>query len=687
MAELIFEIGCEEIPAGYIAPALEAMAASLAKDLDALGVEHGRIQTFGTPRRIGVVIPSLAAEQPDRVEKVLGPKVELCFGPDGAPTKTALGFAKSRGVAVEDLEKVETPKGACVQATVHTQGQRTKGLLPELLKKQIPRLPFPKSMKWASHDETFVRPILWILAVFDGETVPFDFAGVQSGDTSRGHRFMRPEPFAVRGIEAFFAHLSQAYVIADPEERRKLVRQEATRLADSLHGKLRASDALTAEVANLVEYPFGEIGSFDAAFLAVPKEVLISSMTKHQRYFPVLDDKGRLLSHFVLFSNTQVADPKVTIAGNERVLRARLSDARFFYEEDRKKRLADFAPGLAGVTFEERLGTIAEKVQRIQEHVRFLVSHVNAEALEDALRAAALAKADLLTSVVYEFPDLQGAIGSIYAELDGEKKAVCEAIEQHYWPRFAEDALPESDVAALVALADKMDTVAGCFGVGLIPSGAADPYALRRQSLGVLRILVQRGYRVPLQAWIQFAVSALGSKLRRPAEATAADIAAFIEGRYRNWRVSDYPADVVDAVVGAGFNFLPEAEAKLAALVSFMKRPEFQSLAIAFKRVMNILKQRPQAVVTPNLFADDSEHQLWARYQQVRDKAGVELKQGHYGAALEAMAELKAPVDKLFDDVMVMAEDKAVRDNRLALLGHLADLFLQVADFRRLQTE
>ena len=687
MAELIFEIGCEEIPAGFIRPALKTMSDMLVSALKSRNLEHDGIETHGAPRRLMLIVRNLPEKQEDREETVTGPKAGICFDDEGNPTKVALGFAKSHGVEVADLKTVEGPKGPVVQASKRVKGMKTKDILSEILLDILKKPLFPKSMRWASHSESFVRPLHWIVAVLDGSLIPFEFAGVKSGDVSYGHYFMHPGPIEVRVVEQFIRQLHEAFVIPDIDERKEYILTRARKLVEEVNGKLVEDEDLLEEVANLVEYPLVLLGTFDEEFLKVPKPILVDSMNTHQKYFSVSDGEGHLMPYFIMVANTRVNDPSVVVRGNERVLRARLADARFFFEEDRKKRLAEFADGLKKVTFEEKLGSLAEKVERILEHIRYLSPFISAEALEPALKAALLAKADLLTGVVGEFPDLQGIIGRIYASLDGEDKLVSDAIEQHYRPRFSGDALPESDVAAMLALADKLDTVTGCFGVGLIPTGTADPYALRRQALGIVRILVHRRYRVPLKNWIEFAVGALGEKLVRSHEETVRDVIAFIEGRYRNWRSGKYPNDVIEAVAGASFDILPDTEEKIKALMEFQKKPGFQALAVAFKRVMNILKERPDVAVNPDLFEYEAEKELWKVYQHVRDESGAIIRKGNFPTVLETMAEVKEPVDRFFDDCLVMTDDRALRENRLALLGHLADLFAQMADFRKIQTD
>lgn len=689
MAELILEIGCEELPAGFIRPAEEQLSASLAAALDAAGLTHGPLEIYGTPRRLGLVIRELAESQPDREERVTGPKLDFCYDANGAPTKALLGFAKTNGVEIADLGEVDGPKGRAVLAVKQLKGKPTAELLPEMLRTLVAKLAFRKSMRWAGHDESFARPVHYLVALFDGAVVPFSFAGVTSGTTSVGHRFMAPKPIEVRHIESYLAHLRQAYVMWDVAERERVIREEAQRLAREAGGKALLDDALVSEVANLVEFPVPILGHLDTRFLSVPKEILITTMMKNQRYFPVLDANGELMPFFITFANTQPEDPAVVAGGNERVLKARLSDARFFFEEDRKRTLESFTEGLAHVTFEERLGTLAEKVARVAAQVRFLAPYagLDAAAQAEAERAVALCKADLVCGVVYEFPELQGVMGRLYAEKDGEPAAVCAAIEQHYWPRFAEDALPEQPIAAAVALADKLDTLVGCFGVGLIPSGTADPYALRRQALGILRILVARGWRVPLSAWLAFSAETLAAKLKRPAAEVVTDVQRFLEGRYRAWVAKDHRADVLDAVLAAGFDILPEVEGKRLALDAFAAHPDFKNLAAAFKRVMNILKAPVTGTIDPARFESPAEGALWNAVEGMRADVARQVAGGEYRGAMERLSGLRAPVDAFFAEVLVMAPDEAVRRNRLVLLDTLAELFRSLADFRKIQTD
>ncbi len=688
MPELLFEIGSEEIPAGMIGPALDFMASDIRKQLHDAHLDCGEVTTFGSPRRLGFALDGLAPSQADREETATGPKVQFAYDSEGIPTKAALGFARGQGVPVESLLKVETPKGECVAVVKTVQGRSTAEILAEILPQMIRRIPFRKSMRWSDRAESFVRPMHWIVAVFDGSVVPFEFAGIQSGNQSRGHRFMSPEPFEVGPAKEFLEKLPILSVLPDPEERLRQVREITEELATQAGGKPVAEDSLLREIANLVEYPFGHLGRFDEAFTEVPKEILIDSMIGHQRYVPIVRDDGQLLPCFVMFNNTEVEKSDVSVAGNQRVLRARLADARYFYETDCKRKLDDFAEGLGKVTFQEKLGSIGDKIARMRGLVEYLTPLCDPDAKDDALRANDLCKADLNTLVVGEFPDLQGIMGRIYAAKDGESEGVCQAIEEHYRPRFAQDALPETSAGALVAMADKMDTICGCFGVGLIPSGTADPYALRRAALGVLRVLLEREWKIDLTEFIHVSVEQIGEKLTRSAEEVETDVRAFFEMRFRNHLVSaEHPQDIVDGVCSARFVSPVNVRKRIEALTAFRGREGFEDLAQAFKRVMNILKEDPGVDIDPGLFDQEAETLLYEAAKDAEAKIGELVTAGKYLEVLEALATLKKPVDRFFDDVLVMDKDEAKRNNRLALLQFLANMLNYIADFRKIGGE
>ncbi len=687
MADLLFEIGCEEIPASSATGALTFMKERIEQDLIGLGFPVPKeITPFATPRRLGFLVKGIPERQQDRTERVQGPKVTIAFDAEGKPTKAGMGFARGQGVSPEALEREETPKGEVVVAIKEVKGQATKDLLQEILPELMRKIPFPKQMRWGTETQHFVRPIHWVLALFHDKVIPFEFAGVQSGNQSRGHRFMKPETFEVRESDLFFTRLNQAYVIPFPNERQDAIREEARRLAKEVGGVARLDDDLVNEVANLVEWPFVLRGSFEESFLQVPQEILIESMQSHQKYFPILDDQGALKNHFVVVANTRVDDPKVVVNGNGRVLRARLSDAEYFFKADRKKKLEDFAPGLSGVTFQEDLGTLADKVERITQLVRTLAAKMDPQALDQALRAAALCKADLLTHVVYEFPEVQGIIGRQYALADGEDHDVAWAIEEHYQPRFADDALPRTRAGMLVSLADKIDTLCGIFGVGLIPSGSADPYALRRQTIGIIRTILVPHHKLNLSEIVDAELKLLGSRLKRPADEVKRDVMQFIKVRLRTILCEDHAQDVVDAVLAAGCEDLLDAKGRVKALHRFRDHESYAPLMTAFKRASRILKdQTPGEKIDESRLEEDAERTLWAAIKHARVRVTDAMEEARYADVLTEMASFKEPVDAFFNDVMVMADDPVVKANRLNLLGHLVRLFGRVADFEKIQ--
>ena len=682
--ELLLEIGAEEIPAGFVPKALAAMEEMIAKELAAARLDHSLIKTVGTPRRLTLVVQGLPAVQPDAEITAMGPSKKAAFAPDGSPTKAAEGFAKGQGVSVSELTIVETDKGEYLSVTKQERGRPTHELLAELLPKLVAGIPFKKSMRWADLDVRFARPIHWIVALFDGSVVPFSFGPVSSGNVSRGHRFMANQTFPVRDFAHYLEECERHFVIVDPQRRQEIIRKEVHRVAKTTGGHLLPDEALLDEVTFLVEYPSAIVGSIPAEFLVVPKEVLITSMRSHQRYFSVIDEAGKLLPHFITVPNTLAEDPSVVVKGNERVLRARLSDARFFFDEDRKVTLASRVESLKNVVYQQKLGTSFEKMERFRALAEQLADQLNPGVKPLASRAALLCKADLVSGMVGEFPEVQGIMGREYALHDGEEPAVAQAIAEHYLPTQAGGELPTSDAGAFVSLADKLDTICGCFGVGLIPTGAADPYALRRATIGIISIIVDKGYRLSLEALVECALNQLATKLNRPQAEVKNDVLEFFRGRLVNLLANDNPTDVVEAAIAAGFDDLADLSARVTALSAFRQREDYQALTAAFKRVCNIVKDGVDAPVEPALFQDEAEHTLYKAFQEAKIKAETETGRQAYLEALTEIAAIKGAVDGFFDAVMVMAEDEKVRTNRLALLTAISRLFGRIADFGKL---
>ncbi|HEY5975720.1 MAG TPA: glycine--tRNA ligase subunit beta [Geobacteraceae bacterium] len=682
--ELFLEIGTEEIPAGFLPKAMADIESLIRKELGNARLTFGEVKTLATPRRLALCVQGLPSVQPDAEITAMGPARNIAFGPDGSPSKAAEGFARGQGVALTDLTLVATDKGEYVAAVRKETGRPTHELLGELLPRLIGNIPFKKSMRWGNHDVRFARPIQWLVALFDGVVVPFSFGPIESGTVSRGHRFMANSTFPVRDFAHYLDECERHFVIPDPEKRKEIIRREIHRTATAAGGHLLPDEGLLDEVTYLCEYPSAVHGTFSADFLKVPKEVLITSMRSHQRYFSVVDGSGKLLNCFITINNTLTEDPSVVVKGNERVLRARLSDARFFFEEDQKVKLATRVESLKSVVYQQKLGTSFEKMERFRALAEVLADQLNPAVRAQASRAAFLCKADLVSGMVGEFPEVQGIMGREYALLEGEPAEVAIAIAEHYLPTQAGGDLPTADIGAIVSISDKLDTICGCFGVGLIPSGSADPYALRRSALGIINIILDRDYPISLAELVDKALQLLGTKLTRPAAEVKSDVLEFFRGRFVNLMADRYPGDAVDAAVTAGCDDLVDAAARIVALAAFKNREDFAELAVAFKRVGNIVKEGVTAQVDIALFQEATEGELHSALLQVTETVAAAVAGKDYIAALAEIATLRPPVDAFFERVMVMAEDERVKTNRLALLTSIARLFGGIADFAKI---
>jgi len=688
--ELLLEIGTEEIPAAFMPDALAALKSLLEKELTAGRIGFKKIETCGTPRRLILMAYEMAAAQTDLTVEKMGPAKKIAFDDEGKPSKAAIGFARGMGIDISEVTTVSTEKGEYICAKKHEKGSATRDLLPEILSKIISQLPFPKSMRWKDLDIRFARPIHWIVALFSGTVVPFTYGNIASGDTTRGHRFMAPGPVQVTNIASYREALTKAHVIIDQNQRKKTIAAKLDELAAQAGGVADADEALLQEVMFIIEAPFPVLCSFEKEYLELPKDVLVTTMKKHQKYFPVLDTEGKPLNSFIAVNNTEVKDPKVVINGHERVLRARLSDARFFYAEDQKKSLPGMTESLKSVLYQKQLGTSYEKMERFRGLAGHLAKALgNPATTSDVERSAYLCKADLVSEMVGEFAELQGIMGREYARLAGEPSEVCQAIYEHYLPRFAGDELPASDMGAIVSIADKLDTIAGCFGVGLIPTGTADPYALRRQCLGIINIILNKKYTLSLKDLVATAVERLSAKITRPADEITRDVLAFFSGRLSNQLTSQgLSHDAVDAVLTLGINNLTDDVNRIKALEHMKEDPNFEALSISFKRVVNIIKKAtPGTDIDPAGFEDDAERMLHKKYLEIRDKVHELMTLKKYLDALQLIATIRETVDTFFDSVMVMAEDKNVRQNRLALLGAIASLFTNFADFSKISAE
>jgi glycyl-tRNA synthetase beta chain len=687
MSELLLEIGTEEIPAGFIPRALEEMPGLLEKEFQAQRIAYKEIKAMGTPRRLVLIATGVAPAQEARVIETLGPAKRIAFDDQGHPTKAALGFARGQGIPVEELKVVQTEKGEYLSARKEEKGEETFRLLPAILPRVIASIPFPKSMRWMDLENAFVRPIHWILALFDGKVIPFQVGNIVTGNLSRGHRFMALGSFQVKDLPDYLRRLKNSFVIVNPEERKELILAEVNRAANEVSGNILKDDELVEIVTCLVEYPAALRGSFAKEFLSLPREVLITAMRKHQRYFSLGDSQGALLPYFVTISNTKPRDPNVVIRGNERVLQARLADAKFFFLEDQKVPLIQRLEGLKKVVYHSKLGTSYEKVMRISSLAEYLAGRIDPSAGETVKRASLLCKGDLITGMVGEFPGLQGVMGRIYARLSGEKEEVSLAIYEHYLPTAAGGALPISHPGAILSMADKLDTIAGCFGVGLIPTGTADPYALRRQTLGIINIILDKRYSLPLGELIERSLSLLTSKLERAPMQIKKDVLEFFRGRMQNLLISrGVSPDAVEAASAVSFDDLVDLEQRAQALHDLKKEPDFDPLATAFKRIVNISRSHSPGPVFPERFEKPVEGNLFEAYQSIGRKAEEQIARGDYSSALKELTSLRKPVDEFFDGVMVMAEDEKVKENRLSLLANIASLFFKIGDFSKIAT-
>ncbi len=687
-ATLFIEIGTEEIPAGYIIPALEAMSAQMTRFLDDSRIGRGEPFVTGTPRRLVLNIPNVALSQQSMRVEVIGPPKRAAFDAEGKPTKAAEGFAKGQGVNIEDIQIKETPKGEYLCVYREETGLPSRDIIEKMLPDFISKIPFPKSMHWSAYTVTFARPVRWIVALLGKEALSCEYGGVSSGNRSMGHRFMSPEWFEVRDLESHRENLRSHKVILDIAERRRMVEEGAGKAAEGVGGRIIPDEELVDEVTQLVEFPQPLVGQFEEKYLELPPELLITVIKKHQRYFAIVGDKGGLLPYFVTISNTVPRDSGLVAAGNARVVRARLEDARFYYREDQKVSLNDRVEQLKGVVFHSKIGTSFEKVERFSEIAAMLARQAAPDRAQAIARAAYLCKADLITGVVSEFPELQGIMGRTYARLQGEPEEVANAIFEHYLPNRAGGPAPEGIEGALLSIADKIDTICACFGVGLLPTGTTDPFALRRQTLGIIRIVLEKPLRISLGKMIDKALSLLSARLTQPAESVKRDIMAFFEGRLQNFLASQegYGPDVIEAALTVGIDDIVEAVARTKALASFTKRADFGSLATAFKRVANIIKEPENAPVETPLLQNPAEQLLFDELVKTESVVRGMLAKSDYSGALEAMAQLKPLVDGFFDSVLVMDKDEAIRRNRLALLTRIHTLLAGVADIRKIQT-
>jgi glycyl-tRNA synthetase beta chain len=687
--DFLVEIGTEELPPKALRSLMTAFGQGLEAAVDEARLEHAAVHAYASPRRLTVLIEKLSRGQGDRTVSQKGPPVSIAFDDDGKATPAASAFAKKCGVGVADLGRTSTEKGEWLSCDIVEPGKTSVELMPPLIERALAALPIPRRMRWGAGDAEFVRPVHWIVLLHGSDVLDASIMGIAAGNQSRGHRFHCDKPVVIKTPADYLPSLEKSgHVIADFERRRELILAGVTAEAERVGGNVVDVESLLDEVAALVEWPVPVTGAFDEKYLELPREVVISTLTSHQRYFAVADKNGNLLPHFITVANLESKDPDQVRDGNERVIRPRLADAAFFWDADRRIGLAARQDALREVVYQRGLGSLGDKSDRTASLAGSIAAALDVDA-EIARRAAALCKCDLLTGMVGEFPELQGTMGRYYAEADGEPQAVADAIGDHYRPRFAGDALPASVDGQILAVADKLDSLAGIFSIGKKPSGNRDPFGLRRSALGIVRTLIECDLNIDLKALIGEAVDAQPEGKIEKAELCDA-LYTYITDRLRRYfldRDTALATETFDAVLARSPSSLVDFGRRLDAVQAFIKLDAAASLAAANKRIANILHQADGGGTTSvkeKLFTDEAERSLWVSLGETTNVVRPLLDGGDYTKALTELAGLRAPVDRFFDDVMVMADDEAVRNNRLALLGELRALFLDVADISRL---
>ena len=682
----LVEIGTEELPPKALKTLATSFADNVEAELNQAGLTFDKIEWFAAPRRLAVKVLNLATQQPSKEIEKRGPAVSAAFDAEGKPTKAAEGWARGCGITVEQAERIATDKGEWLVHRAKIEGQPTKNLLNDIVANALAKLPIPKPMRWADKTVQFIRPVHTVTMLLGDELIEGEILGVASARTIRGHRFLGEKEFEIQHADQYPQLLREkGSVVADFNERKAEILAKSQAKATALGGVADIEESLLEEVTSLVEYPNVLAAKFEERFLAVPAEALVYTMKGDQKYFPIYDKDGKLLPHFIFVSNINPEDPTAIIEGNEKVVRPRLTDAEFFFKTDLKQKLVDRLPRLETVLFQQQLGTLKDKTDRIEQLAGEIAKQIGADEVK-AKRAGLLSKCDLMTNMVFEFTDTQGVMGMHYARHDGEDEEVAVALNEQYMPRFAGDELPKSLVASAVALADKFDTLTGIFGIGQAPKGSADPFALRRAALGALRIIVEKNLPLDLEDLVKKSAALFGDKLTN--QNVVADVVDFMLGRFRAWYQDEGIAvDVIQAVLARHPTRPADFDARVRAVSHFRTLDSAEALAAANKRVSNILAKADAAIGEINLTAcvEPAEKALAEAVLALRTEVQPLIAQGDYTAVLDKLANLRAPVDNFFDNVMVNAEDPALRQNRLAILNTLQDLFLQVADISVLQ--
>ncbi|MDH5572366.1 MAG: glycine--tRNA ligase subunit beta [Gammaproteobacteria bacterium] len=685
--DLLIEIGTEELPPKALKKLSQAFLTGVKAGLDNAELAYSSIKPFASPRRLAIVVTDLDDAQPDKNVERRGPALQAAYDDEGCPTKAADGFARSCGVTVEQLEKVETDKGTWLVFRNDQKGQATVDLIPAIVNDALDKLPIPRRMRWGDLDAQFVRPVHWVVMLFGNTVIDTEILSVKTGRETYGHRYHAPQAITIPAPAEYEVLLeSTGKVIADFERRKQTVRAQVEQAAIKLKGKAVIDEDLLDEVTSMVEWPVAVSGNFEERFLDVPSEALILTMATNQKYFHLFDNKGKLLPHFITISNIESKNPLMVSEGNERVIRPRFSDAEFFWNQDRKTRLDKRLESLKHVIFQKKLGSIYDKTKRVMQVASYIAKQLGANELQ-AIRAAELCKCDLMTQMVGEFPSLQGIMGRYYAQHDGEEYEVAIAQDDYYKPRFAGDALPDNVISQAVAIADRVDTLLGIIASGQIPTGDKDPYALRRAALGVLRILIEKNIALDLQQLLLESASTFDESIG--ANVASVPVMAFMLDRlHAYYHDRGIRADILDAVTSVNITSPCDINSRIQAVSTFSEMSEAESLAAANKRISNILKKVEAKLPTDidsSIFVEPEEHALNDRLTQLNDSVTALVNQGEYEQALSQLAGLRETIDNFFDKVMVMAEETKLRDNRIALLNQLHNLFMQVADISKLQ--
>ncbi|WP_105215192.1 glycine--tRNA ligase subunit beta [Pseudoalteromonas sp. T1lg22] len=683
---LLVEIGTEELPPKSLRTLAEAFADGLKAQLEELALAHEGVQWYASPRRLGLMVLQLDGKQADKVVEKRGPAIQAAFDADGNPTKAAMGWARGCGIEVSEAGRHVTDKGEWLLHKAEVAGQPVQELIVDAVNAALAKLPIPKPMRWGANKTQFIRPVHTATVFYGDSLIAGEILGKQVANQLQGHRFHHPEKVTINNANEALEQLKKAYVIADYETRKAMIRNQIEAAAAQLGAVVAMDEDLLEEVTSLVEWPVTLTASFEESFLAVPDEALIYTMKDDQKYFPLLDQDGNLINKFLFVSNIESKDPSVVIAGNEKVVRPRLADAQFFFETDKKKTLESRLESLGTVLFQKQLGTLKDKSERISALSGYIAEQLGADkALAE--RAGLLSKTDLMTEMVMEFTDVQGVMGMHYARFDGENEAVALAMNEQYMPRFAGDALPHSDISCAVALADKFDTLVGIFGIGQAPKGDKDPFALRRAAIGALRIMVEKQLSLDVLDIVAKAQTLFGDKLSN--NQVAEDVFEFLLGRFRAWyQEQGIEVDVIQAVLARRPSKPLDFDLRVKAVSHFRTLEPAEALAAANKRVGNILSKndvQESGAIEPSLLQEAPEQALAQEVAAYQAKLAPLYEQGEYQQALSELANIRQSVDAFFDNVMVMADDEAIKRNRLALLSQLQDLFLQVADISVLQ--